>query len=148
VIFGQSLGGAVGLRTAIEMKDQLPVRLVVADSTFLSYEAAGAAVLSHHWLSWPFQPFAYLLLSDKYAPGNRVSEISPIPLIVIHGKKDQTIDFELGKEIYDKSKPPHLFWPIEDGTHIDSMLAHNGKYQRMLLDEMEKIFDSKEKLRP
>lgn len=140
VVFGQSLGGAVGLRTAIEMKDQVPIKLVVADSTFLSYEAAGAHVLSHHWLTWLFQPLAYLVLSDKYAPDDRVSEISPIPLIVIHGTNDQTIDFDLGKEIYEKSKEPHLFWPVEGGHHIDSMFRDKGKYRKMLLDEMNKIF--------
>ena len=142
VIFGQSLGGAVGLRTAIEMKNDAPIKLVVADSTFLSYESAGRSVLAHHWLTWIFQPLAYVLLSDKYAPDDRVSEISPIPLIVIHGKLDQTVDFDLGKEIYDKSKDPHLFWPIDNGTHIDSMYRHKGKYRKMLLDEMNRILSS------
>ena len=37
VVFGQSLGGAIALKSVIEAKDRIPIGEVIVDSTFSSY---------------------------------------------------------------------------------------------------------------
>lgn len=142
VVFGQSLGGAIGLRAALEMKSEVPIKLVVADSTFVSYEEVGQKLLARHWFTWIFQPIPYLVLSDKYAPRDRVLELSPIPLVVIHGDHDQVVDYELGKEIYEKAREPKEFWPVPGGTHIDGMRRKDPSIRNKLIAKLDQITGS------
>jgi fermentation-respiration switch protein FrsA (DUF1100 family) len=137
ILFGQSLGGAVALRTQIELGKSIPIRLTVIDSSFASYQEAGRHVLSHHWLTWLGQPLAYLLLSDRWAPADRVLEIAPVPLVVIHGRKDGVVDFELGRDLFEKAREPKEFWEIENGLHTDVFWRHGEIYREKLLKRLE-----------
>ncbi len=139
VVFGQSLGGAIALRSALEIKGELPIRLIVADSTFHSYQTIGANVLSRSWLTWLFQPLAYVLLSDQYAPKTKIKELSPVPVVVIHGDKDQTVEFELGKKVYELAASPKEFWPIPGGYHIDCFWRQDQYCRHKLLETLKKI---------
>jgi len=141
VIVGQSIGGAIALRAAYELRKEIPILLIVADSTFLSYKEAGSSVLSHSWLTWPFQWLSYLVLSDSYAPGNHVAELAPTPLLVIHGSKDQVIDFKLGEEIFAIAKEPKEFWKVENGRHID--VFSRPDFQKRLLTKLDELQKSK-----
>jgi fermentation-respiration switch protein FrsA (DUF1100 family) len=137
IVFAQSLGGAVALRSLIELKKEVPVKFVVIDSSFLSYRSTARRVASHHWLTWLFQPFAYLSMSDSWAPGERVSEISPTPILVIHGTEDQIIDFEQGEELFRLAGEPKEFWKVEGGKHTD--VFTRDRYRKRFLDTLNQI---------
>jgi uncharacterized protein len=139
VVLGQSLGGAVAIRSVVELTQKVPIKLVVIDSSFLSYRKVGQKVLSHHWFTWILQPFAGLFLSDTWAPEGRVSKISPIPMIVIHGKKDQIVDYDLGEEVYRLALDPKEFWSIQDGKHTDVFWRHGEFYRKKLIEKLESI---------
>lgn len=119
-VFAQSLGGVIAMKSVIDLKGEVPIKSLIVDSTFQSYKSVGQNILSKHWLTWLFQHSSYLVLSDKYAAKGHVYEISPIPLLVIHGTQDQIINYKFGKEIFDNAKEPKEFWTIEGGRHIDS----------------------------
>ena len=138
IVFGQSLGGAVALRTVLDMKNEIPVKLVIVDSTFPSYRSAGRSVLSHSWITWLFQPLGWLLLSDKEAPEDDLGKLAPTPLVVIHGTKDQMINFALGKRLFDEASEPKEFWEIPDGRHTDFMFVDNGKYAIRFYETLDK----------
>lgn len=129
-VFAQSLGGAIAMRSVVDLKKEIPIRALIVDSTFQSYQAAGRSILSKHWLTWLFQPFAYVLLSDKYAPEDRIGEISPTPMLVMHGTKDQVVDYKFGEEIFEDAKDPKKFISIKDGMHIDSFWGHEAAKTR------------------
>ncbi len=128
IIYGQSLGGAVALRTVIEMKKEIQPKLIVADSTFLSYRSAAKSVLSRHWLTWAMQPFGWLVMSDAFAPKDRIQEISPFPLLVIHSKEDQIINYDLGREVFDRAAEPKEMWTLEKGGHIETFSGRDMLY--------------------
>jgi fermentation-respiration switch protein FrsA (DUF1100 family) len=136
VVYGQSLGGAVALESLIELRGEVPVRLVVADSTFASYRAAGRSVLAKHALTWLFQPVTYLALSDAKAPGDRVAELAPTPLIVVHGDRDGVIDFSLGEDLFARAREPKELWRVPGGQHIDSMSRQDPEFRRKLLNKL------------
>ena len=137
VIFGQSLGGAVALRTLIDLPNKENICFISVESSFLSYKKAGRSALSKHWITWPLQLLPYIVLSDRYAPKQDVSKISPIPIYIIHNKSDPIVDVSLGKEIYKKAKEPKELWLIEEGGHIDAFFARRDNLiQKKFLEKL------------
>lgn len=138
ILFGQSLGGAVALRTLIDLQDknQAPPNIcfIAVESTFLSYQAMAKDVMRRSIILWPFQWLASVLLSDRFAPGQRISEISPTPLIVIHGAEDRIVPIKHGKALYKAAEQPKEFWLMENGRHIDAFTrnATNQSQDRFL----------------
>lgn len=139
VVFGQSLGGAVALRALIELKHEISVALVVVDSSFGSYRSAARRMLSKNWLTWIFQPLGLLLMSDAWAPGKRVSELAPTPLVVMHGDEDRVIDYRLGEKLFEDAGEPKEFWKVEGGAHTDGFWRHGETYRLRFLRKMEEI---------
>lgn len=139
MVFAQSLGGAVAMRSLIEARGKYPVRWLVLDSTFDSYMWAGASVLSSSWITTWMQPFAFLTLSDEWAPRYRLKELSPIPIFVMHGDRDRTIRIELAERYFAELPEPKEFYRIEGGRHIDSFWAHDGRVKEVFMQRLEKI---------
>lgn len=134
-VFAQSLGGAIAMRSVIDLKNEIPIKALIVDSTFQSYQSVGSDVLSKSWITWFFQPLSYLVLSDKYSPEDKIDQISPIPLMVIHGTHDGIVNYKFGEEIYKDAKDPKEFVSIENGNHIDSFWGpHAEKIRKKFLD--------------
>lgn len=145
VVYGQSLGGAIALRSVIELKEEIPsIKLVIAESTFLSYRAVAAKVMSRSWLTWILQPFAYLVLSDKYSPKEKIKTLPPIPLLVIHGDEDPIVPYEMGQNLYDEAEKPKQFWKIDGGGHINAFFMDEGKHRESLISIVKKRLDERE----
>jgi fermentation-respiration switch protein FrsA (DUF1100 family) len=139
VVFAQSLGGAIALRSVVETGDEIPLRLVVVDSTFYSYQEIGRTILARTWLLWPFQWLSYLVLSDRWAPGRRIDQISPVPLVIMHGTNDSIVDYGFGRRIHELAEEPKEFWHVEGGYHTDALWKHDGQFRRMLLGKLEEV---------
>ena len=139
IFFGQSLGGAVALETALTLPDRKKLKLVVVDSTFSSYKKAARSIMSQHPLTWALQLLSFVAFSDSYAPGDRIAELSPIPLVVIHGTEDKMISFELGKEVFELAKEPKEFWVVEGGRHTDALWGYDGIYRERLLSKFRSV---------
>jgi fermentation-respiration switch protein FrsA (DUF1100 family) len=139
VLYGQSLGGAVLLRAMDEVptEERARVKAVVIESSFYSYHAISRDVLSRSWISFIFQPLAYVLVSNKYSPEESISRIAPIPLLVIHGDQDPVIPYRFGQKIFELAGSPKTFIHVKGGHHIDGMGIENGRYRPMLLDFLE-----------
>ncbi len=138
IAFGQSLGSALMLRALIEEHATIRPKLIVLDSAFLSYRWAAASVLSQHWLTTPFQPLVFLLVSDERSPGIRIRELAPTPILIFHGEEDRTIDIRLGQETYDAALPPKEFVRVPGAGHIQSFwVADRRKYRDLLFARMD-----------
>jgi len=142
IVFAQSLGGAVAIRSIVELHGQIPIKWVVLDSTFVSYEAEGRSLLSKSWVTWLFQPLADVLLSDSWAPGDQIAQISPIPILVMHGDRDRTVDYNLGLDLFKRAREPKEFWRIKDGVHTDAFWRHGGIYRVKFLKKLDEILKS------
>jgi len=144
IVFAQSLGGAVALRSLEEYtaKTSRPIpalRWVVLDSSFLSYQRATASVLSKHWITFLFQPLSALLVSDAEAPKHDLDRLPKTNYLVMHGNEDQIIDFSLGKELFAALPKPKAWIEIDGGHHTDGLSAHGGRYR----EEFLKIIESR-----
>ncbi len=128
IVLGQSLGGAVAVKSVVDVKNDATIRLVILDSTFGSYRRVARSILAKNWFTWPLQPLAHLILSDEFAPEKAVGRVSPIPLLVIHGENDPMIDLSHGEALFSKAQEPKEFWRIPEGRHTDFFWRGNGEW--------------------
>ena len=132
IIYGQSLGGAIAQRVVLDKKDQVPIKGVILDSTFNSYQGIARKKLSLSWITWILQPLTYVLISDKWKASG-LEKISPIPVLVIHGKDDHVVEPEMGERLFEKLNEPKQIWRIDGGQHTDVFWSHQGKYRLQFL---------------
>lgn len=119
IVMAQSLGGNVALRSLVELRGELVPQLVVLEASFLSYREAGADVLARFWLTWPFQWASYFVLSDRWAVGPVIEQLKGPEFLVVHSLKDQIINYERGRELYDRLSDPKTFVELPSGSHIE-----------------------------
>jgi fermentation-respiration switch protein FrsA (DUF1100 family) len=136
IIYGHSTGGIVAMRSVLDTKDQIPYKVMVVDGSFCSFRSVARVKASQSWLLWLLQPVAWLLMNDEYAP-KKLNEMTPIPLLVIHGQKDIVVPPQLGEDIYKKASEPKEIWRIADGNHGDTFWAHEGLYRKKFLEYIE-----------
>lgn len=117
-LLGQSLGASLGGFVVSVRPDYLE-RLdgVVLDAGFASYSDIAREVASRHWLTWAFQYPAGWSMPGKYDLEDHVKDISPTPLLVIHGTEDQVVPFNHGERIFEAAVKPKSFLRY-DGPHI------------------------------
>ncbi|WP_039948226.1 alpha/beta hydrolase [Leptospira fainei] len=120
IVYGQSLGGAIALRSIPDMKEKESLGLVVADGTFFSYRSVARQIANKTL----FPPIGFLLapfFSDAASPEEYIPKIAPVPLLVIHGTNDPVVPFDNGKEVFRLASDPKIFWEIRGGGHVDWM---------------------------
>jgi fermentation-respiration switch protein FrsA (DUF1100 family) len=139
VLYGQSLGGTLLLYAVGTMKDHSDITAVIADSSFGSYQAIAREKLAGHWLTCAFQPLAYVLLSDRYAPESVLAGISPTPLLVIHGDRDEIVPSHHGQRIFDGARTPKWLWRLEGVGHIQAMAPRYGMHRQALLEFLGQV---------
>jgi fermentation-respiration switch protein FrsA (DUF1100 family) len=141
LVFAQSLGGAVALRSLAEfsISNKVPSSLkwLILDSTFISYQRAATGILSNHWLTFLFQPLGPILISDTWSPKNHLSQLPKLNFLVMHGDHDQMIDIQLGKELYQELPQPKKWLQFSGGNHINGFFVKDGYYRNEFLKIIE-----------
>ena len=143
ILLGQSLGGNILLSAFSDFQPKGRIALVIIDSSYLSNQELAKHKVTENWFTWPFQPFAHLLISDRFQPKENLRRISPIPLLVVHGTRDAVIPLSFGREIFEAAAAPKYFWKIPKGRHIDAWIGHGGLYRKKLLELLDAVLVDK-----
>jgi len=137
VVLGQSLGGALGAYAigASELKSR--IRVLILDSSFGSYRHIAREKLAMFWLTWPLQYPLSWTLPEELSPENVIADISPTPILFIHGVNDAIIPLHHAQRLYDAAQTPKSLWIIPDSGHI-AALQHPEVRDRLItyLDEL------------
>jgi pimeloyl-ACP methyl ester carboxylesterase len=137
VVVGQSLGGAVALPALVEAN--VPVKLVLLDSTFGSYRLVARKKLHAIWLTWAFQYPMSWLISDDYSPEEYLDRYA-LPTIVMHGDADGVVPYELGERLYAKIQSADKeFWRIPKGRHTAAFAMTEDTYRNKFLATLDRI---------
>ena len=128
VLLGQSLGGNNILAAIGSCMDcvnersanRSGIRAVILDSTFSSYSAIANKMI----------PGSGFLLDDRYSADRNIASISPIPLLIIHGKADHVIPWQHSEKLYQLAGQPKEEILIPDGEHIDALSERHGDRYR------------------
>lgn len=142
-VFGQSLGGAVAV-AAVAETEKSGIRAVVLEGVFDSYRVEARQMIAHtvteNWGAVPCLGFqaavlSRLFVSDALNPGERIGDLSPIPVLLIHCAGDRTVLPSHSRRLYGKAKAPKTLWVVEGCDHlaIFTPAALRG-YRRKLTD--------------
>jgi hypothetical protein len=137
IVFGQSLGGALAIYSTATSHYNGSVDVIIVESTFASYRDIAQDKFAGFFLTWPLQWPLALLFPDKMSPVNVVSELAPIPLLVVHGDADQIVPIKHGKALFDAAKEPKELWVIEGGRHISTFRSKANRQK--LLDYLQQV---------
>jgi fermentation-respiration switch protein FrsA (DUF1100 family) len=121
IIFGRSLGAAIGLEAALRN----PPAGLIMESAFTSISAMGR----HHYpllnllLGW--------LLGAKYDNLEKIAELKS-PLLLIHGKDDTICPPRMAEELYARApKEKQPFW-ISGADHNNGFIVGGEAYRQTL----------------
>lgn len=129
ISYGHSLGGAKSV-TALGENPVRGLKAVVIDGAFASYQSM-ARILGGE--------LGKSLVTDDLSPRDFIDRIAPVPLLVIHGSKDEIVPFSQGKELFEKAGKPKTLFQVENGHHGDSLSREEGAYRKRMLAWLESL---------
>ena len=124
ILYGESLGTGI----AVELGQTNQFGGIILESPFTSMTNAAKNI-------YPWLPVKYLL-KDKYDSEKKIKNIK-IPILIMHGKKDNIVPFKMGKKLYDLANNPKFFYFTENDDH---MLTFDEKLVSAIKDFL--IFNS------
>ena len=135
VMFGQSLGGAVGLAVAAERPE---IAAMVVDAAFGDYRRVATRHVRKALL---FEPLAALLvkmlISEGHDPIDLLDRLAPRPLFVIASGKDRICYPDLSRELFDAAHEPKQFCLVEDAAHLGMIQTAGLEAERRITDFYE-----------
>jgi len=139
-VFGQSLGGAIAIYYVAHSRYRQQIRALVTESAFASYRQIAREKLAVFWLSWPLQYPLSWTFSDAYNPSAAVAQISPIPLLIIHGDQDPIVPLHHGQRLFELAKEPKQLWVVKGGGHIGAF--QHQAYRDQFIAYLTKILSA------
>lgn len=121
IVFGQSLGGAIAVYTVANSLYKNSVDAIIIDSAFSSYRLIAKEKLSGLIITWPFQYLTSFLISDYYSPVRWISKVNPVPVLLMHGDRDNVVPFHHSKIIYKEALAPKDIWILGSKGHIEAV---------------------------
>ena len=106
ILYGESLGSGVAVQTAAAR----PAGGLVLDAPFTSLADVAAE-------RYPWVPVRWLM-SDPYRSDLYLSKLK-VPVLVIHGDRDDTVPVEMGRQVYELAGGPKELAIIKDAGHSD-----------------------------
>lgn len=128
VVFGQSLGGTNAI-AAVGSGNKQGIQAVIVESTFSSYSAIASDKV----------PGTGMLMSDDYSAQRFIANISPIPLVLIHGTEDKVIAIKHSEQLLALARPPKQLIVVPGGEHIQ---AFAPKFVKTYQEQMLRFLDT------
>ena len=107
ILYGESLGTGV----AVELGQNKKFNSIILESPYTSIEKAAK-------IYYPYLPIKFFL-KDKYNSLKKIQNVK-IPILIMHGKDDTIIPFEMGYELFQKANEPKFSFFPENDNHMMS----------------------------
>lgn len=130
IVYAQSLGGAVSLRSLEDFAHRDEISLYVLDSTFLSPRDV-AREKTNRVLKY--------LISNDYTANPALTHLT-MPILSIHSTEDFVIAYSLGQDLFNKiPNPKKDFWTLRAKGHGDVFFIEQGKYRPQFIKYVEDL---------
>ncbi len=127
IFFGRSLGSAVAVELALKEK----CCALVLETPFTSIKEMGKEL-------YPFLCIALNFLKTKYDSLSKIKEIK-VPLLILHGDKDELVPIEHGKKLFEEANQPKEFYTIPGAMHNDTHIVGGEEYFDVIRDFVKKL---------
>lgn len=117
VLHGESLGTAV----AVDLATRTKCAGLVLEAPFTSASAVAGTVV----------PLLGRTLISGFDSLSRIGRVK-VPLLIIHGTRDEIIPFEMGKQLFAAANEPKQFWAVEGAGHNDIAETAGATYSERL----------------
>jgi fermentation-respiration switch protein FrsA (DUF1100 family) len=124
VLFGESLGSAIAIETALRR----PCRGLILETPFLSIAAMAKAI-------YPFLP--PFLIRTKFDNQAKIARLT-IPKLIVAAERDDVVPPGHARRLYELAAPPKDLFVIPRATHNDTYLVGGQQY----LDVLRKFLES------
>ncbi|MBI4497599.1 MAG: alpha/beta fold hydrolase [Chloroflexi bacterium] len=135
-VMGNSLGAAVALMAAGTNNEAFGA--VVADSPFESLDAMVGS--SFQLLTGlPRLPFGPLVVrigewetglrTSEVMPVRQVANISPTPLLIIHGLQDKLVPYVQSRALFEAAQEPKELWLVAGADHVGARKVAREEYE-------------------
>ena len=124
VSYGHSLGGAKSV-TALGESPVKGLRGIVIDGAFASYQMMAQVIGGQLGAS---------LVTDELAPKDFVEKLSPVPLLVVHGTRDEVVPVSQGRQLFEGARQPKTMFEVKTGRHGDSLSRDHGAFRKRMLE--------------
>lgn len=120
-LLGQSLGASLGGYLAgAEPAIRQALAGVILDAGFARYSWIARETAASNWLTWPLQWPAVWSMPAGYDLLDKVGQIAPVPLLLIHGTQDGVVPYRHVEALYASAQAPRFLLSY-DGPHIGSL---------------------------
>ncbi len=137
IVFGQSLGGAIAIRTIADSPHKPKIKALILESVFSDYRAIVREKAATCFLSWPLQYPIALTYSNRYSPLKWIKRVSPVPILILHGTNDPVVPWHHGEALFKAAAEPKGFWTTAPTGHTRSFA--DPAVKQKLLQFMEEL---------
>ena len=140
-IFGQSLGGAVGIVVTAERQD---VCGLLADGPFSSYREAAYFVCRRTWWLWAVAgPLSKILYPRAYDPIDYVAKVAPRPLLLVAGTADRIVSHRQTERLFRAAGQPKELYLLEGVGHTAALSEQPQDAQAKYTAFFDECFNSR-----
>lgn len=131
ISYGHSLGGAQSV-TALGETPVKGLRAVVIDGAFASYQAMALSIGGQLGAS---------LVTDELSPRDFVEKLAPVPLLVVHGTRDEVVPVFQGRQLYEAAGQPKTLFEVKSGRHGTALSDDGGAYRKKMVEWLDALLE-------
>jgi fermentation-respiration switch protein FrsA (DUF1100 family) len=129
ISYGHSLGGAQSV-TALGETPVKGLRAIIIDGAFASYQAMASIIGGQLGAS---------LVTDELSPKDYVKKLKPVPLLVVHGARDEVVPVSQGRQLYEAAGEPKTLFEVKSGRHGTALSEDDGAYRRKMITWLDGV---------
>lgn len=122
VIYGHSIGGAVGVHLANEVSDAAGL---IVESSFTSLTEMAQRSNYGNWFP------VGRLLTQKFESIAKVPDLD-MPVLYIHGVEDASVPATMSQQLYEATPAPKELWLVPNADHNDVVEQAGAEFQQSI----------------
>lgn len=138
IVFGHSMGASMGIYAVAQSPRKNAIAGMISIGAFSDYRAVTRDVLSHAWLTWLFQWPMSLTIDNDFSPKKYISQVSPLPLVLMHSEADEIIEPYHLDVLYKAAAEPKARVLLQgDHNHVFNYVEN----RRVMLEQLARFND-------
>jgi len=123
ILLGQSLGGAIAVYATANSAQKNRIKVLIVDSAFSDYQVIAREKLDMFAITRLFQYPLASPFADKHSPITWIKRVAPVPVLILHGNKDNIVPLHHSQDLYNEALPPKDLWQVTDVGHIQTFAS-------------------------